>query len=97
MEAHYLTTGPEIWQQTAGKITHFVSSMGTTGTIMGISKYLKEQNPDIQIIGLQPSEGSNIAGIRRGHKNTCRQFLIQSVSTRSWIFRKLKLKKRHAV
>ena len=65
VEAHYLTTGPEIWQQTGGKITHFVSSMGTTGTIMGISKYLKEQNQDIQIVGLQPSEGSNIAGIRR--------------------------------
>ena len=65
VEAHYLTTGPEIWQQTSGKITHFVSSMGTTGTIMGISKYLKEQNPEIQIVGLQPSEGSNIAGIRR--------------------------------
>ena len=65
VEAHYLTTGPEIWQQTEGKITHFVSSMGTTGTIMGISKYLKEQNPEIQIVGLQPSEGSNIAGIRR--------------------------------
>ncbi len=65
VEAHYLTTGPEIWQQTGGKITHFVSSMGTTGTIMGISKYLKEQNPEIQIVGLQPSEGSNIAGIRR--------------------------------
>lgn len=65
VEAHYLTTGPEIWQQTGGKITHFVSSMGTTGTIMGVSKYLKEQNPNIQIVGLQPSEGSSIAGIRR--------------------------------
>lgn len=64
-EAHYRTTGPEIWQQTQGKITHFVSSMGTTGTIMGVSRYLKEQNPDIQIIGLQPSEGSSIPGIRR--------------------------------
>lgn len=64
-QAHYLTTGPEIWQQTNGKITHFVSSMGTTGTIMGVAKYLKEKNPDIQIIGLQPSDGSNIAGIRR--------------------------------
>lgn len=68
VEAHYLTTGPEIWQQTQGKITHFVSAMGTTGTIMGVSKYLKEQNPDIQIIGLQPSEGSSIAGIRRWPK-----------------------------
>ncbi|MHA3082340.1 cysteine synthase CysM [Acinetobacter sp. ANC 5383] len=67
-EAHYLTTGPEIWQQTAGKITHFVSAMGTTGTIMGVSKYLKEQNPDIQIVGLQPEEGSSIAGIRRWPK-----------------------------
>ena len=67
-EAQYLTTGPEIWEQTGGKITHFVSAMGTTGTIMGISKYLKEQNPDIQIVGLQPSEGSNIAGIRRWPK-----------------------------
>lgn len=63
--AHYLTTGPELWQQTEGKITHFVSSMGTTGTIMGISQYLKEQNPAIQIIGLQPDEQSSIAGIRR--------------------------------
>lgn len=64
-QAHYLTTGPEIWQQTNGTITHFISSMGTTGTIMGVSKYLKEQNPNLQIIGLQPAEGANIAGIRR--------------------------------
>ena len=68
VEAHYLTTGPEIWQQTQGKITHFVSSMGTTGTIMGVSKYLKEQNPNIQIVGLQPEEGASIAGIRRWPK-----------------------------
>ncbi len=68
VQAHYLTTGPEIWEQTGGKVTHFVSSMGTTGTIMGISKYLKEKNPNIQIVGLQPSEGSNIAGIRRWPK-----------------------------
>ena len=64
-DAHYLTTGPEIWQQTGGKITHFVSAMGTTGTIMGVSRYLKEQNPDIQIVGVQPEEGSRIPGIRR--------------------------------
>lgn len=63
--AHYHSTAPEIWQQTAGKITHFVSSMGTTGTIMGVSKFLKEKNPAIQTIGLQPKDGSNIAGIRR--------------------------------
>ncbi|EMQ55389.1 cysteine synthase CysM [Vibrio cholerae] len=64
-DAHYRSTGPEIWQQSQGKITHFVSSMGTTGTIMGVSRYLKQQNPQIQIIGLQPSEGSAIPGIRR--------------------------------
>ncbi|EKF73931.1 cysteine synthase B [Alcanivorax hongdengensis A-11-3] len=63
--AHYHSTGPEIWRDTAGRITHFVSSMGTTGTIMGCSMYLKEQNPDIQIVGLQPTEGSQIPGIRR--------------------------------
>ncbi len=63
--AHLTGTGPEIWQQTGGSITHFVSSMGTTGTIMGCSTYLKQQNPDIQIIGLQPMEGSSIPGIRR--------------------------------
>lgn len=67
-EAHYLTTGPEIWQQTEGRVTHFISSMGTTGTIMGVSRYLKEKNPAIQIIGLQPSEGAAIAGIRRWPK-----------------------------
>lgn len=63
--AHYQTTGPEIWQQTQGQVTHFVSSMGTTGTIMGVSRYLKEQNPDIQIIGLQPTDEAVIPGIRR--------------------------------
>ena len=63
--AHYSSTGPEIWQQTAGSITHFVSSMGTTGTIMGVSRYLKEQNPAVQIVGLQPEEGAAIPGIRR--------------------------------
>jgi cysteine synthase B len=63
--AHLVGTGPEIWQQTGGSVTHFVSSMGTTGTIMGCSAYLKQQNPDIQIIGLQPLEGSSIPGIRR--------------------------------
>ena len=64
-EAHYGSTGPEIWRQTEGTITHFVSSMGTTGTIMGCSRYLKEQNPAIQIVGLQPMEGAAIPGIRR--------------------------------
>jgi len=63
--AHYEGTGPEIWHQTQGLITHFVASMGTTGTIMGVSRYLKEQNPAIQIVGLQPTEGSAIPGIRR--------------------------------
>lgn len=64
-QAHYLGTGPEIWQQTHGQVSHFISAMGTTGTIMGVSKYLKEQNPAVQIIGLQPDENSNIPGIRR--------------------------------
>ncbi len=63
--AHYEGTGPEIWRDTAGRITHFVSAMGTTGTIMGVSRYLKEQNPEIQIIGVQPREGACIPGIRR--------------------------------
>jgi cysteine synthase B len=63
--AHYTGTGPEIWRQTAGRVTHFVSSMGTTGTIVGTSRYLKEQNPQIQIIGLQPEPGATIPGIRK--------------------------------
>jgi S-sulfo-L-cysteine synthase (O-acetyl-L-serine-dependent) len=63
--AHYETTGPEIWRDTAGTITHFVSSMGTTGTIMGVSRFLKEKNPAIQIVGAQPTDGSNIPGIRK--------------------------------
>ncbi|MFD2937930.1 cysteine synthase CysM [Spirosoma flavum] len=63
--AHYRTTGPEIWHDTAGQITHFVSSMGTTGTIMGTSRYLKEQNSDVQIVGCQPTDGSSIPGIRK--------------------------------
>ncbi len=64
-QAHVDTTGPEIWRQTGGEVTHFISSMGTTGTIMGVSAYLKTQNPDIQIVGLQPQDGSAIPGIRR--------------------------------
>jgi cysteine synthase B len=63
--AHYEGTGPEIWRDTEGKVTHFVSSMGTTGTIMGVSRYLKEQNPNVQIIGVQPEEGAQIPGIRK--------------------------------
>lgn len=62
---HYETTGPEIWEQTGGKVTHFVSAMGTTGTITGVSRFLKEKNPAIRIIGAQPSEGSRIPGIRK--------------------------------
>ena len=64
-DAHYQSTGPEIWRQSEGAVTHFVSAMGTTGTIMGVSRYLKEQKPAVQVIGLQPAEGSQIPGIRR--------------------------------
>jgi len=63
--SHYEGTGPEIWRDTAGEITHFISSMGTTGTIMGVSRFLKEQNPQVQIVGCQPTEGSQIPGIRK--------------------------------
>ncbi len=66
--AHYETTGPEIWKDTHGRITHFVSAMGTTGTIMGTSRYLKEQNPEVRIVGVQPVEGASIPGIRRWPK-----------------------------
>jgi len=66
--AHYRSTGPELWEATQGRITHFVSSMGTTGTIMGVSRFLKEKNPNIQIIGVQPEDGSSIPGIRRWPK-----------------------------
>ena len=64
-DAHYTRTGPEIWEGTKGQVSHFISSMGTTGTIMGVSRYLKEQNVDVQILGLQPTDGSKIPGIRR--------------------------------
>ncbi|MFK8082302.1 MAG: cysteine synthase CysM [Granulosicoccus sp.] len=64
-DAHYRSTGPELWEATEGSITHFISSMGTTGTIMGVSRFLKEKNPNIQIIGVQPEDGSSIPGIRR--------------------------------
>ena len=64
-QAHYESTGPEIWRDTEGRVTHFVSSMGTTGTIMGVSRYLKERNPKVQVVGCQPTEGSQIPGIRK--------------------------------
>jgi cysteine synthase B len=67
-DAHYSGTGPEIWRDTQGGVTHFVSAMGTTGTIMGVSRYLKEMNPDVQIVGVQPEQGSSIPGIRRWPK-----------------------------
>ena len=63
--AHYESTGPEIWRDTGGKVTHFVATMGTTGTIMGCSRYLKEQNPAVQVVGVQPAEGANVPGIRK--------------------------------
>ena len=91
--AHYKTTGPEIWRNTDQKITHFVASMGTTGTIMGTSMFLKEQNPDIQIVGCQPTEGSSIPGIRRWPTEYLPKYLTQAELTEFLIFRKKNLHK----
>ncbi|WP_298495687.1 cysteine synthase CysM [uncultured Algibacter sp.] len=77
-KAHYKTTGPEIWRDTKGKITHFVSTMGTTGTIMGTSKFLKEQNPDITIVGAQPADGARIPGIRKWSPDYVPKFFDRS-------------------
>ena len=82
-QAHYETTGPEIWHDTDEKITHFVSAMGTTGTIMGVSRFLKEQNPDVTIVGCQPTEGSRIPGIRRWPK----EYLPKFFEPYGWIER----------
>lgn len=84
--AHYTTTGPEIWQQTDGRITHFVSSMGTTGTITGVSRFLREQEKPVAIVGLQPEEGSSIPGIRRWPAEYMPGILMLSWWIRCWIF-----------
>src|SRR5207253_7408417 len=81
--SHYRGTGPEIWRDTEGRITHFVSSMGTTGTIMGAGKFLKEKNPAISIIGCQPEEGSQIPGIRKWLRRICPRSTTRSASTAS--------------
>jgi cysteine synthase B len=88
---HYATTGPEIWRDTNGLVTHFVSAMGTTGTIMGVSKYLKEQNRGIQIVGCQPTEGSRIPGIRKWPKA-----YLPKIFDRSRIDRVFELDEQHA-
>ena len=90
-QAHSDTTGPEIWRDTGGRITHFVSAMGTTGTIMGVSRYLKEQNPDIQIIGVQPAEGAKIPGIRRWP-----EAYIPKIFDRKWVDRTLDVTQQEA-
>ena len=84
--AHYTTTGPEIWQQTSGRITHFVSSMGTTGTITGVSRFLREQEKAVTIVGLQPEEGSSIPGIRRWPAEYMPGILTPRWWMRYWIF-----------
>ena len=82
-DAHYKSTGPEIWRDTDGRITHFVSSMGTTGTIMGTSRYLREVKPDIQVIGVQPTDGSSIPGIRRWPKEYLPSIFNESIVDRT--------------
>lgn len=84
--AHYTTTGPEIWQQTGGRITHFVSSMGTTGTITGVSRFMREQSKPVTIVGLQPEEGSSIPGIRRWPAEYLRGFSTLRWWMKCWIF-----------
>jgi cysteine synthase B len=84
--AHYTTTGPEIWQQTDGRITHFVSSMGTTGTITGVSRFLREQEKAVTIVGLQPEEGSSIPGIRRWPAEYMPGIFNAQLVDRCWIF-----------
>lgn len=79
--AHYTTTGPEIWQQTAGRITHFVSSMGTTGTITGVSRFLREQDKPVTIVGLQPEEGAVFRASAAGRRSICRASLMRSLWT----------------
>ncbi len=92
-EAHYTSTGPEIWQQTAGTVTHFVSSMGTTGTIMGTSRYLKEQNPDVQIVVCNRWKALRSQASAAGRLNTCRESTSRIASTGSWTWARPKPKK----
>jgi cysteine synthase B len=87
---HYKTTGPEIWNDTEGTVTHFIAAMGTTGTIIGTSSYLKEKNPAIQIVGAQPSDGSQIPGIRKCHRNIYQKYLMLIKLIESLKFQKKK-------
>lgn len=90
--AHFTTTGPEIWQQTQGRITHFVSSMGTTGTITGVSRYLRSQNAGVTIVGLQSLKAAAFRGSAAGHRNICRVFSNLNWSMTSWTWARRKLK-----